>query len=354
LWVALETDWARRASRSDAGERLARWKHVAPQLDGFCFPAEIVQAIGYLGHPEQSCCLLNGLLLVAHDPLAAYAVLVALIPGLRVAAGRRWQTAWADGPWMSRDELDADTVSAAWHAIAVRGGQQHPRPARLIIRSLERHLRNSHDAQRRWSARTLPRENLDIATTLGLDDQDSAQWVALGLVESTRSGRLDPITFDIAYRIALLDERASKAGSRHGLDHRRTLTTLRSALDVIAVDRPGPIAPSKPQEVHALSSRSQPSGLPRGRNSSLPLMPLLLTVKQAAELLGIGRSTVYELLDAGDLKSVKLGFSRRIPLKVVEDYIEHLLSDHHDDNAEAPTQSASLRIAPIRENDPGQ
>jgi excisionase family DNA binding protein len=219
---------------------------------------------------------------------------------------------------------------------------------------VERHLRTSHDAHRRWTARTLRPENLDIATTLGLDDQDGAQWVALGLVEGTRSGRLDPISFDIAYRVALLDERASKAGSRHGLDHRRTLAALRSALDVIPVDRPGPIAPSKPQEVHAVSSRSQPSGLPRDRNSSLPLMPLLLTVKQAAELLGIGRSTVYELLDAGDLKSVKLGFSRRIPLKVVEEYIEHLLGDDHDDKAEPPTRSASHHIAPIREKHPGR
>ena len=78
--------------------------------------------------------------------------------------------------------------------------------------------------------------NLNNTTTMSLADQAGADPLALALVESARSGRLDPTSFDIAYRVALLDEDPSTAGSRHGLDHRQTRATLRSALDALAGD----------------------------------------------------------------------------------------------------------------------
>ncbi|ABD09792.1 transcriptional regulator [Frankia sp. CcI156] len=40
---------------------------------------------------------------------------------------------------------------------------------------------------------------------------------------------------------------------------------------------------------------------------------LLLTPTEAADLLGVSRSTVYELLNSGDLESVRIGRARRIP-----------------------------------------
>jgi excisionase family DNA binding protein len=42
--------------------------------------------------------------------------------------------------------------------------------------------------------------------------------------------------------------------------------------------------------------------------------PLTLTVEQAAEVLGVGRSTAYELVRSGDLKSIRL--RRRIVVPV--------------------------------------
>ena len=160
-------DWVRRASQPDAYQHFAIWKQAAPQLERFASPAEILEAVGRLGHPAQSCRLLSELLLAAHhDPLAAYAVLVGLIPGLRVASGRRWQIARGDGPWTSRDELDTDTISAAWLAIAAHAGEHHDRPARLIIRAAARHLRTSHDAYRRRGARTLRHGDLNNTTTM--------------------------------------------------------------------------------------------------------------------------------------------------------------------------------------------
>jgi excisionase family DNA binding protein len=40
---------------------------------------------------------------------------------------------------------------------------------------------------------------------------------------------------------------------------------------------------------------------------------LLLTPVEAARALGIGRSTVYELMQTGQLESVRIGACRRIP-----------------------------------------
>jgi excisionase family DNA binding protein len=60
---------------------------------------------------------------------------------------------------------------------------------------------------------------------------------------------------------------------------------------------------------------------------------LLLTPTEAAELLGLGRSTVYELLAAGDLESVQIGRARRIPGAALVAYVDKLRG--HDNGAAA-------------------
>lgn len=51
---------------------------------------------------------------------------------------------------------------------------------------------------------------------------------------------------------------------------------------------------------------------------------LLLTPVEAAHALGIGRSKLYQLLQAGRLKSVRIGSCRRIPLEAVHDLLADL------------------------------
>ncbi|WP_084467932.1 helix-turn-helix domain-containing protein [Actinokineospora inagensis] len=53
--------------------------------------------------------------------------------------------------------------------------------------------------------------------------------------------------------------------------------------------------------------------------------PLLLRVEDAAALLSIGRTRVYDLLRTGQLTSVKIFGARRIPLAEVEEYIKVLV-----------------------------
>lgn len=54
---------------------------------------------------------------------------------------------------------------------------------------------------------------------------------------------------------------------------------------------------------------------------------LLLTPEEAADVLNVSRSRVYELLRDKVLRSVKIGKSRRIPTAAVHDYVTALLAE---------------------------
>ncbi|ABW14892.1 DNA binding domain, excisionase family [Parafrankia sp. EAN1pec] len=51
---------------------------------------------------------------------------------------------------------------------------------------------------------------------------------------------------------------------------------------------------------------------------------LLLTPAEAAELLGVGRTTIYELMNSGDIPSVRIGRARRIPAADLVAFVDRL------------------------------
>ena len=51
---------------------------------------------------------------------------------------------------------------------------------------------------------------------------------------------------------------------------------------------------------------------------------LLLTPEQAAESLAICRTKVYDLMATGQLDSVRIGTSRRIPVAALEEFVQRL------------------------------
>jgi len=51
-------------------------------------------------------------------------------------------------------------------------------------------------------------------------------------------------------------------------------------------------------------------------------IPSLLTVREVAQLLRIGRSTVYQLLQRGDLTNIRIGRSVRVRLEDLQKFIE--------------------------------
>jgi excisionase family DNA binding protein len=54
------------------------------------------------------------------------------------------------------------------------------------------------------------------------------------------------------------------------------------------------------------------------------LEKLLLTPEDAAELLSIGRSKVYDLIGDGRLASVRIDSSRRVPMSALVEFVEGL------------------------------
>jgi excisionase family DNA binding protein len=53
---------------------------------------------------------------------------------------------------------------------------------------------------------------------------------------------------------------------------------------------------------------------------------LLLLPEEVAEIIGVGRTKVYELMGSGLLRSVKIGGSRRVPRVAVDEFIAELVA----------------------------
>ena len=52
--------------------------------------------------------------------------------------------------------------------------------------------------------------------------------------------------------------------------------------------------------------------------------PLVLTIEQAAQRLGIGRTLMYALVSSGEIESVTIGRLRRIPAQCLTEYVNRL------------------------------
>jgi excisionase family DNA binding protein len=57
---------------------------------------------------------------------------------------------------------------------------------------------------------------------------------------------------------------------------------------------------------------------------------LLLSAEEAAQILGIGRSTVYDLIRLRVLRSVKLGRSRLIPASACQELVDRLVAESEE------------------------
>lgn len=61
--------------------------------------------------------------------------------------------------------------------------------------------------------------------------------------------------------------------------------------------------------------------------------PLLLRVEEAARLLGLGRSKVFEMLGAGELPAVRIGRAVRISRAALERWVRERSSEPNGNDA---------------------
>lgn len=55
--------------------------------------------------------------------------------------------------------------------------------------------------------------------------------------------------------------------------------------------------------------------------------PMLLTVAEAARRLGISRSSLYDQITSGAIRSVKIGKLRRVPVVALAEFVAALEGD---------------------------
>lgn len=58
---------------------------------------------------------------------------------------------------------------------------------------------------------------------------------------------------------------------------------------------------------------------------------LLLTVEQAAQRIGLGRSFTYMLMKQGRLPSIKIGAARRVLVSDLEEFVQRLRQEQADE-----------------------
>ena len=63
---------------------------------------------------------------------------------------------------------------------------------------------------------------------------------------------------------------------------------------------------------------------PTTTGRKLIMETLLLTPEEAAEVLGVGRSRIYDLMRRRELLSVRIGRTRRVPVAAVRSYVDRL------------------------------
>ncbi len=58
--------------------------------------------------------------------------------------------------------------------------------------------------------------------------------------------------------------------------------------------------------------------------SATSSLPLVLTVEEAAQRLGVGRTVMYALVSSGAVESVRIGRLRRVPADALVTFVDEL------------------------------
>ena len=71
---------------------------------------------------------------------------------------------------------------------------------------------------------------------------------------------------------------------------------------------------------------------------------ILYPTNEAAQLLGFGLTTTKALIKSGELRSVKIGRSRRVPAEALHEYVQRLDAQQND----VPVPTTGPAVEPFR------
>ena len=176
--------------------------------------------------------VLAALLRQASDPLAARALLQALLP--RIQAERLVTTRYGQGPsddWSRLTDAMADLVGECFAAIRRHAGEHRDDVARLVLQEATRKLRTARQAQRRYKERTsvlLPDHARHVSADLWVA-RSEAEWLAAALVEAVRSSRLSTTEARLVYGARVKGIPASEVGRSAGMQPKAVYYALARA-----------------------------------------------------------------------------------------------------------------------------
>ena len=77
-----------------------------------------------------------------------------------------------------------------------------------------------------------------------------------------------------------------------------------------------------PTDMRSLTRAARKRGTSGAGSESTAFRRLAVTVNETAEMLGVGRATLYKLVMRGEIESFTVGRARRIAISTLEEYAQ--------------------------------
>lgn len=228
LFEALDAEWAVVGASPSARDAFGRWVIVEPALAAMASPAEAVRSCR-AATPADAAAVLGALLRHAEEPLAARAVLQAVVPALRSLAARRVGGSHqpARETWQAGEDFEADVVEVALRRIAALAGTSPTWPAQAICEWTWMTLRAGLVRSSRWATpASLNDEVADavVANVVASPARSGAEAVALAVVGAVRAQRLAVDDARVIYATRVLGHSPAELARAQG----RRVRTVRA------------------------------------------------------------------------------------------------------------------------------
>ena len=218
LFDALDAEWTAVGASAPGQASFRRWAETDPALEPFGSAAEAVRFCRG-ATPATAAIVLAALVHRAGEPLAARAVLQAVIPSLRAQVGRRSGGMSRQG-WESCEDFEADVVEAAVGRIAALAGTRPAWPAQAVCEATWRHLRlRARYTLRMKDNGALPLDDQHEDLSAG-PERTGAEALAMAVAGAVRAQRLRPDDARVIYATRVLGHTPADVAAAVGRDVR--------------------------------------------------------------------------------------------------------------------------------------